>query len=187
MADEHRDVAGAESLLAEVGELKRDVRADLQADGWQWLLVWATVCIGAWVSLQTAFGPWYWMVAVPVAIIVTGVVQWRLEGRVPVRRKQWPYWLIGALMTLAGFGVSFAVDPEVSVLAVWVVFGVGFTGFSLLERQPVNAAVFGVLTIAAIVSLFISSDPFVTYGRMGLLFGSTMVAVAIWARMAQRR
>lgn len=187
MADQHHDLTGAESLLAEVGELTRGVRADLQADGWQWLLVWAAVCFGAWVSLQTSFAPWYWLAAVPLAIIATAVVQIRLEGRAPVRRKQWPYWLIGALMTAAGFGVSFVAEPEVSVLVVWVVFGVGFTGFSVLERQRISATLFALLTVLAVGLALTTTDPFATYGLMARVFGFSMAAVAVWLRVVQRR
>jgi hypothetical protein len=181
------DIDEVKSLLAEVGELKQGTRAVLQRDGWQWLLVWGSVCLGAALSAYTPLAPWYWVGAVPVAMAVTWILEKRLEGRAPVRVKSWPYWTIGGAITAAAFGASFAFDTEVTVVVVWVVFGLGFMGFSLLERQRAAAGVF--LGLAGITTFLgvVTEDRLGLYPVLGFMFAITMAGVSAGIRQAARR
>jgi hypothetical protein len=189
MDDEIRsaDIDEVRSLLAEVGDLKKGTRADLQSYGWQWLLVWGAVCLGAALSAYTPLAPWYWIVVVPVALVVTWVVQERIEGRAPVRVKAWPYWTIGGAITVAAFGASFAFETEVTVVVVWVVFGLGFMGFSLLERQRTAAAVFlGLAAISTFLGI-VTEDRIGLYPVLGFMFAIAMAGVSAGIRQAARR
>jgi hypothetical protein len=181
------DIDEVRSLLAEVGDLKRGTRAVLQRDGWQWLLVWGAVCLGAALSAYTPLAPWYWIVVVPVALVATWIVQERTEGRAPVRVKAWPYWTIGGAITVAAFGASFAFATEVTVVVVWVVFGLGFMGFSLLERQRAAAGVFlGLAGIATFLGV-VTEDRLGLYPVLGFMFAITMAGVSAGIRQAARR
>ncbi len=181
------DIAEVRSLLAEVGDLKKGTRAVLQSDGWQWLLVWGAVCLGAALSYSTPIAPWYWVGAVPVALVVTWVLQERLEDRAPVRVKAWPYWAVGGAMTVAGFGSSFVLSTEVNVVVVWVVFGLGFTGFSLLDRRRAAAGVFLGLSVTATFLGIVTDDRMTLYPMLGFMFAIAMAGVSAGIRQAARR
>jgi hypothetical protein len=180
---ETMDVDDAQSLLAEVGRLKEQTRVELQTDGWQWLLVWGMVCLGAALSASTPFAPWYWVAAVPVALFVTWRLQAHLNGRAPVRRKEWPYWAIGAAMTVVLFGSSFVVPGEIMVVLVWVVFGLGFGGLASLDRQWLQAVLFGSLALGSLVAGIVVEDRFPLYALLGFLYAAGMLATAgaLWA------
>jgi hypothetical protein len=180
------DIEEVTSLLAEVGDLKKETRADLQSDGWQWLLVWGAVCLGAALSAYTPLAPWYWMVVVPVALVVTWIVQKRIESRAPVRVKAWPYWTIGAAITVSAFGASFAFETEVTVVVVWVVLGLGFMAFSVLERQTSAAGIFLGLSVITTFLGVMTDDRLGLYPLLGFMYAISMAGVAAGIRQAAR-
>ena len=133
----------ARGLLQEVAGIKAGTRADLRAQGWQWLLVWSGLFFGAALTALVPdweeIGDRYWFVAVPLGLVLTFVVAWRVERNSPVRRKAWPYWTIGGVMTLTGFAAGVYLPDSANVVLLWVMYGFGFAGFLLLERLTAAA------------------------------------------------
>lgn len=181
------EIEEMKSLLSEVTDLKKETRATLQTDGWQWLLIWSAACLGFVLSAYGGFAEWYWVAAVPVAVVATALLQVKVEGNAPVRRKAWPYWAVGASMTVAGFGSSALFPATTSVIAVWIVFGLGFTAFALLERLPSAAVMFAVVTLVSAVVGFSADDPFGVAPALALLFSVSMAGMAVRLRAVSRR
>jgi hypothetical protein len=74
-----------------------------------------------------------------------------------------------------------------SVVAVWIVFGLGFTAFALLERLPSAAVVFFVVTVVSAVVGFSADDPFAVAPALALLFSVAMAGMAVRLRAVSRR
>jgi hypothetical protein len=55
--------------------------------------------------------------AVPIVLVATGLVETRLERQAEVKPKDWPFWVIGAAMTVAGFTGGQSLPAEVALVA----------------------------------------------------------------------
>ncbi|MDH4118423.1 MAG: hypothetical protein OEW30_13645 [Acidimicrobiia bacterium] len=180
-------VDSAHALLAEVGTHLGATRAHLRSQSWQWMLVWALVCLGAGVSAATSAGGLYWAVGAPLGILATAIVSYRIESAAPVRRKGWPYWTIGAGIGLGNTAASFLLPDEVTVVVVWVVFGLGFAGFSALERVSEGVAVFLGLAVIAAIGGAVLDDTFAWYQTLGFIFAGVIAGLALWIRSTPSR
>ena len=87
----------------------------------------------------------------------------------------------------SGFGSSFALSTGVSVVVVWVVFGLGFAGFSLLDRRRGAAGVFLGLSVIATFLGMVTEDRMALYPMLGFMFAIAMAGVAAGIRQAARR
>jgi len=172
------------ALLEELNSLSANTRRILREDGWQWLLIWAAVCAGAGISELIGVG-WYWLFALPVALVLTAVVTMRIDSKKPVRRKAWPYWLIGGGITTANVLGSLTMSPETLSFAGWVVFGVGFTGFALLERQPWVAGLLATLSMLSLVLGLVSEDATILYPYLAFLFAVGLGVVSLRMKVSQ--
>lgn len=180
----------ARDLLDELREIKTTTRARLHASGWQWLVVWSLTFLGAaltgFVPAWERFAEVYWMYAVPVAVLLTVWVSWRVESRSPVRQRGLPYWMIGLGMTVAGFGVSQFLPAETIVVVIWVILGLGFAGFCWLEKvTPAAWLLAGMALMAGILGVVVE-DTFELYSALALSF-STALAGVIAGMFAQAR
>lgn len=172
------------SLLKELNSLSVNTRRILREDGWQWLLIWAAVCAGAGIS-ELIGVEWYWLIALPVALVLTAVVTMRIDSRKPVRRKAWPYWIIGVGITTANVLGGLTMSPETLSFAGWVVFGAGFTGFALLERQHWAAGLLASLSMLSLVLGVVSEDATVLYPYLAFLFAVGLGLVSLRMKVLQ--
>lgn len=184
------DSQQARGLLEELTGIKAVTRADLQSQGWQWLLVWSGLFFGA--ALTGLVPGWdeiagnYWLFAVPVGLVLTFLINWRVERNAPVRRKAWPYWTVGGVITVAGFAVSAYVDDSTSVILLWVILGFGFAGFLLLERMVAAAWLLaGMAVISGLLGLVVE-DTFTLYTMLALAFSAAVAGIAAGMRVQGR-
>jgi hypothetical protein len=70
---------------------------------------------------------------------------------------------------------------------VWVIFGLGFMGFSLLERQRAAAGVFLGLSVIATFLGIVTEDRMALYPMLGFMFAISMAGIAAGIRQAARR
>lgn len=180
--DPQIDIDEARRLLAAADDLQAEARREMAAHGWQWFLVWAPICLGAAISALTPIAGWYWLVGVPVGIGGTIAVSNRTHERSGVHRHASGYWWIALAMTVINFGASAVLADEVIVVVVWVVFGFGFTGFAILERQPGAAALFAMLAVAVGIAGPLVENTFSLYVVTGVVFAVAMVGVAVGIR-----
>jgi hypothetical protein len=176
------DADEARRMLESADDLQAAARREINAHSWQWFLVWAVVCLGAAVSAFTPIAGWFWIVGVPVGIGGTIAISARQHERSGVQRYPGGYWLIGGAMTVINFGASALLSDEVIVVVIWVVFGLGFTGFAMLERQPGAAVIFACLALATGIAGALVPDTFDLYVVAGIVFALAMVVVAVRIR-----
>lgn len=181
----------ARGLLEEVAGIKAGTRADLRAQGWQWLLVWSGLFFGA--GLTALVPGWdeiadrYWFVGVPLGLVLTFLVSWRVERNSPVRRKAWPYWTIGGAITVAGFVVGAYLPDSVIVVLLWVILGFGFAGFLLLERLFAGAWLLaGMAVLSGILGLVVE-DTFALYPLLAMSFSAAVAGIAAGMMVQGRR
>lgn len=180
------DVDEARRLLSEMDDIKEGTREEFRDGAWQWLLVWSGVCLGASISAYTPVAGWYWAIGAPIGLVLTVFVGMRVDQRLPVRRKAWPYFAVGAGIAVANTAVSMLLGEEVVVVAVWVVLGLGFAALTALDRMPSASALFIVVSLGTIVAGMWTRDPFGLYPALGLLFAVTLAALAGAIRLRMR-
>lgn len=175
----------ARSLLAEIGRLQHGTRVRLLSQGWQWLVVWSLVCLGAAVSSLlpwTVVGAWYWAVAVPVAIAATAVLDVRAQRHCQVRRRNWPYWMVGAAITVLNTVGSVVLPPEVLVIWLWVVLATGFAAIMAIDRVYWGAWVMGTLAVSAVAAGLVVADTFVLYPILAVSHAAALAVAALGVR-----
>jgi uncharacterized membrane protein len=125
-------------ILADIEGLRARTSTALNADGWQWMVVWSLVALGAGltalVDALEGIAGFYWMVAVPIAFAATALLERRSKEQRAVRRDSRPYLAVGAAMLAVNLVASFTLEPESTVIVIWVVIGVGFAIFAHLDR-----------------------------------------------------
>lgn len=158
----------AATLLEEIGRVRRSTRSRIGEHTWMAFVVWAVVFAGA--ALVGGAAPWYWAAAVPVALAVTALIECRLSWARTVRRGEGRYWLIGGAISVLCFGGGAFLPVAVVAAWVWVVLGLGFAGFALLEHHSEAALVMAGLSGVALLAGVTVSDPEVVYRGLGVLF-----------------
>ncbi len=170
-------------MLADVETLRDRTSHALNADGWQWMAVWSVVSLGAGLSvLVTALediASFYWFVAVPVSLIATGLLERRSKQQRAVRRDPGRYWAIGGAIALVNFGAGAFLESDVLVVVIWVVIGLGFAGFALLDEDLPTAVMFGVAAVIAAVFGVYATDRFDAYGATSLLYAGLLAGSAV--------
>jgi hypothetical protein len=180
----------AKDLLTELSQIKTATRARLYASGWQWLLVWSLAFLGA--ALTRLVPAWetiaedYWLYAAPVALLLTAVISWRFETRTPVRQRDLPYWIIGLIITVAGFVVGPLLSPRANIVLVLVVLGLGFAGFCWLEKVTPAAWLLAGLAVLSGALGIVVEDIFELYTAVNLAYsaalGGTIAGMMVQAR-----
>jgi hypothetical protein len=138
--------------------------------------------VGAALS---AFADWaglYWLAAVPIGLGWTAWLHVRSQDRAVVRRKASPYRVIGAAMSAGGFASGFLFPADVTVVAVWVVMGLGLAGLTWLERlRPASVLFVGLAALSAVLRAM-TGDRFALYPVLGVTFGVALAALAAGIR-----
>jgi hypothetical protein len=179
--------AEARSLLDEVGRIQSGTRARLRNECWRWMLVWAVLSFGAALSAVPPFTPaagWYWTVAVPLGLLATVVLDVRSLRTAGVRRRDWPYWVVGTAIALLSFGGSMVLPPEAMAVWVWIVFGSGFIAFMALEREQWAVRLLAWVVGATAAAGLVVTDRFGLYPFLGVAHGSALAVIAL--RIRQR-
>jgi hypothetical protein len=180
----------ARDLLEEVTQIKLATRARLYASGWQWLVVWSLAFLGAALTrLVPSWAPVadvYWIYAAPAALLLTALVSWRFETHSPVRRRDLPYWIIGVVMTVAGFLVGPLLPPRANVVLVLVILGLGFAAFCWLERViPAAWLMAGLALLSGLLGIVVK-DFLELYTAVNLAYsaalGGTTAGMLVQAR-----
>lgn len=170
-------------MLADVESLRTRTSVALNADGWQWMMVWSIVSFGAGISvvvdvLQPAAG-FYWFAAVPIALVATATLERRSKEQRAVRRNGGKYWTVGAAMGLANFGGSMVLETEVLVIVIWVVLGLGFAAFGWLDDDRPTAMMYLAASALATMIGLLSSEPLVAYATLSMLFAGLLAGSAV--------
>lgn len=172
----------ARELLKELAEIRASTRNDLAAGAWQWLTVWSLVFVGAAVvGLVPALEDLtevYWLLAVPVALILTAIIAVRTDFKSRVRRRALPYVVVSLAMTLGAYGASFLLVGRRGVVLVWVVLGFGFAALAWIERQKAPAVLFAALGVLSAVLALVAADSHALYPMLSLAFGAAIGGVA---------
>lgn len=173
----------AEDLMQDVAGIKAGTRTTLRASQWQTLVIWSIVFLGA--ALTGLVQDWsvvadiYWLFAVPIALVLTAVVGWRVDARAIVRRRPLPYWLIGLGITvLAGIASVALPDPAI-VVAIWVILGFGFAGFAWLDRLPTAAIILAAMGVLSGLLGFVVEDTYQLYPILALGFSVALGGIAV--------
>jgi hypothetical protein len=181
----------AQSLIDEVEGIKAHTRGELRSTGWQWLTVWSVAFFGAaltaLVPAWESIAGFYWVLAVPVALVVTAVISWKVELPAPVRRRQGPYWAVGAGITIAATAASLLLPESAIVVVIWVIMGLGFAGFAWLERIVPAAWLLAAMAVISGMLGMIVADPFALYPVLALAFSFALAGIAAGMRAEGRR
>jgi hypothetical protein len=177
------DIEDTVGILADIEALRNRTNRELNADGWQWMLVWSLVAFGASITvlvdaLENVAG-YYWIAAVPIALAATAFLESRSKQQRAVRRDMRPYWTIGAGIGILNLLASLTLESEMIVIVIWIVIGVGFAGFAILDRDRPTAVMF--FTAALITALlgFLSADPFIAYATISMLYAGLLAGSAV--------
>jgi hypothetical protein len=181
----------ASGLIQELTEIQSVTRATLHASGWQWMVIWAVAFFGAAVtSLVPAWQPLsevYWVFATPIALLLTIVVSTRIDARAPVRQRSLPYWIVGLGITGANIGASALLPDAAVVVVVWVIIGLGFAGFALLERvEPAAVLLGGMAVVSGILGLVVENT-FDLYPVLALSFSAALAGTITGMRVQSKR
>lgn len=182
VGDTGATVEEALRLIDEIDGIKGDTRAAFFDGTWQWLLVWSVVCLGAAASAFTPFAGWYWLIGAPAGLAATAIVTSRAEARVRLRRKPGPYVAAGLGMACANGVFSYALPPEIVVVAIWVVLGLGFAALTWLDRVPTAPDAFLALTGGAIVAGVAIRDRLTLYPVIAVAFAIVLARFAMVTR-----
>ena len=179
--------AEARKLLDEVGRIQSGTRARLRNECWRWMLVWAALSFGAAVSGLRPFttvAGWYWTAAVPLGLAATVVLDVRSFRTAGVRRRDWPYWVVGGAIGLLSFGGSMVLPAEAMTVWVWIVFGSGFIAFMALEREQWAVRLLAWVVGATAAAGVMVTDRFGLYPLLGMVHGTALTVIAL--RIRQR-
>ena len=170
-------------ILADVEALKARTSRALNADGWQWMLVWSLVAFGAGltalVEALEAVAGFYWMLAVPLALAVTVLLERRSKDHRAVRRDSRPYVAVGATMLALNLAASFTFEAEVTVIVIWVVIGIGFAVFARIDGDRASSVMYLAASGFTAVLGFVASDPFAVYAAISMLFAGLLAGSAV--------
>ncbi len=170
-------------ILADVEALRHRTSTALNADGWQWMTVWSLVAFGAGLTalvdaLEGVSG-FYWMLAVPVALGVTALLERRSKEQRAVRRDSRPYITVGAAMLVVNLVASFMFEAEATVIVIWVVIGLGFAAFAHFDGdRPTTVMYVGAALLAVGLGIF-AADPFDAYAATSMLFAGLLAGSAV--------
>lgn len=170
-------------ILADVESLRTRTSVALNADGWQWMMIWSAVAFGAGLTvlvdvLQPIAG-YYWFGTVPIALVAMGWLERRSKEQRAVRRDGARYWAVGAAMALANLGASMVLDPEILVIVIWVVMGLGFASFGWLDGdRPTTRMYLAASALSAMIGA-LSSDAFAAYATISMLFAGLLAGSAV--------
>ena len=170
-------------ILAEIEALRERTSTALNADGWQWMMVWSLVAMGAGltalIDALEGIAGFYWMVAVPIAFGATTLLERRSKEQRAVRRDSRPYLAVGAAMLVVNLVASFTLEPEWTVIVIWVVIGLGFAVFAHLDGDRPTTALYVVASVLAAALGVIASDPFAAYAAISLSFAGLLAGSAV--------
>lgn len=170
-------------LLAEVGRLRSDTRADLQSGMWRWFLLWGLLAAGAALStLSPWVARWYWLPAVTLGLVGTAYLDVRFCDETGVRRHDWPYFAVGGAIAVLSFAGTAVLPSDVAVVWFWVVFGAGFTAFSLLERNRPAARLLAGMAGLSVVAGVVVDDAMLVYTSLACSFSVALVGIAWQSR-----
>lgn len=116
--------------------------------------------------------PWYWPVSVTAAMTATVVMDVYFRWSRSARRSETPYWVVGGLITVLCFGGGWVLPIQVVVVWVWVVLGIGFAGFALLEHHREGATALVLASMFAVLVGVTIPDPAVVYRLLGAVFAA---------------
>ena len=188
---ENQSSAEARAILDEVAGIRASTRNELSSSAWQWLSIWSLVFVGAaltaWIPALETAADVYWLVAVPVAILVTIVIGVRADGSARVRRRAIPYIVVSLVMTVLAFGVSYLLEDVAASVLVWVVLGLGFGALCWIERQVAPAVLFAALGLLSAVLGLTVGDAHDLYPAISLAFGTAIAGVAAGLKVRARR
>jgi len=166
----------ARLLLAEIERARRATRYRIGEYSWISFAVWAGVFGGAAIV-----GPrtvWYWVAAVPVALVSTAIVDKRLSGLRTARRADWRYWAVGGAIAVASFGGGWFLPIPFLAGWTWFVLGMGFAGFAWLDHHRRAALVLWALACLALLALGLDADPELVYRGLAAVFAVWTAATA---------
>lgn len=170
-------------ILADIEALRERTSAALNADGWQWMMVWSLVALGAGltalVETLEAIAGFYWMIAVPIAFLATSLLERRSKEQRAVRRDSRPYVAVGAAMLFVNLVASFTLEPEATVIVIWVVIGLGFAVFAHLDEARAATIMYvSAAMLAGFIGL-LARDPFAAYAAISMLFSGLLAGSAV--------
>jgi hypothetical protein len=170
-------------VLADIESLRNRTSVALNADGWQWMMVWSIVAFGAGLTVLVdpldGIAGLYWFGAVPLALLATALLERRSKEQRAVRRDSKPYWSVGATMGIVNFGASMVLEPETIVIVIWVVIGLGFAAFALIDGDRPTTAVYVAASALAVLLGVVSSDAFSAYATISMLFAGLLAGSAV--------
>jgi hypothetical protein len=170
-------------ILADIEALRSRTSNALNADGWQWMTVWSLVAFGAGltalVDALEGIAGFYWMVAVPIALGVTAVLERRSKEQRAVRRDSRPHVRVGAAMLVVNLAASFTLEAEATVIVIWVVIGLGFAAFAHFDGDRPATAIYVVASLLAAGLGTFASDPFAAYAAISMLFAGLLAGSAV--------
>lgn len=179
-------------ILAGVEALRDRTSTALNADGWQWMLVWSLVSFGAGltalVDALEGISGFYWMLAVPIALAATALLERRSKEHRAVRRDVRPYWRVGATMLAVNLLASVALEPEAIVIVIWVVIGLGFAMFAHLDGDRPTTVMYGGASVVSAALGILASDAFAAYAAISMMFSGLLAgsAVQVYSRYRTR-
>lgn len=171
----------AEELLAQVDLVQSQVRWSLLASNWWFFLLWGAIVLGSVVHtlfLGGDTGP-YWIVAGPLGAIVSFFFGLRTGYDVGPVQSAWPYVGIAAAIFAGTWGSSVLLSGTAAITGVFVSLAIGFSLFSLLDRQTGPVTVFVVLIMLAVALSLRVDDAMTLYLMNSIAFGMAFVSMGL--------
>jgi hypothetical protein len=175
------DMASAEHLIETLESDRRRARG-LLASFWFPLILFGAVAMGSAVVIALAPGvaiAVYWAVAAPAGSVITAIWYRSRHLRVGLGANPWPYILLAITIIVGCFAVGLlGRGSALSFSGPMLVIGVGYLGYSWLERSPLVAVV-AMLHAAAGVLLYLVRIPH-GFALATALLGLLWVALGLW-------
>lgn len=179
--------AEAEELLAQVDLVQSQVRWSMLANNWWFFLLWGVIVLGSIVP-GLFFEPntgGYWIVAGPLGAAISFVIGYRTGYDVGRVASPWPYVGIAAAIFAGTWGSSLLLSDGAAITGVFVSLAVGFSLFSMLDRQYGPVAVFGVLIALAVTLALRIDDVASLYLMDAIAFGMAFVSLGLGLRVGR--
>ena len=96
-----------------------------------------------------------------------------------MRRDGRPYLAVGAAMLVVNLVASFTLEPESTVIVIWVVIGLGFAVFAHLDGTRAASMMYVFAAVLSGVIGLLANDRFAAYAAISTMFACLLAGSAV--------
>ncbi len=142
-------LADLEARLGDVRRVRSETRRSLMTSGWGILTLWGVVFLIS-VPMNGLLGDrvgYFWLVAVPLAVVASFVLGHRAEMRIGDGGPLWPHVVVSGWLVVGSFATSFLLEGRAMVVSWWLVLTLGFGVMALIDGHRLVAAGLALLLV----------------------------------------